>query len=385
MNAGPGRFTFIVSILFATLLMGATDYSYTLHLSKRSLYLKEPLVVTFDINQTDSSKVMFFDFEIDAGDDFFVHRLDKEVDEAYHARKERYRYLVYPLKSGTVRMRFKLLVRRGNDELLTTAFTGGRYNVKAVETDDRYEPVASEIVEVKPLPHRVDLVGRFRVERTVAKSSVESYEPLYVDVRVSGTGYAPDLDKIEWLPPVEGVKLFVDRPEKSLRYTDEGMRVEAVYRYALISQSDFKITGVSLQAFDPKGSHGYTIELEPVKVNVTPVETSPLLDEKSAPRPLEPPAESIKRFFVMSLIFAAGWISAVLTMRLRRAVSGRRNGDEEWKKSVKSARDAKELMKLLVSRDADRYRGLIERLERAAYAKEALNLKSIKREVLNEG
>ena len=384
MNAGPGRFTVIISILFATLLMGATDYRYSLHLSKSSLYLKEPLIVTFDINQTDSSKVMFFDFEIDAGDDFFVHRLDKEVDEAYHARKERYRYLVYPLKSGKVQMRFKLLVRRGNDELLTTAFTGGRYNFKAVETDDRYEPVASKIVEVKPPPLRADLIGRFRVERTVEKSGVESYEPLYVDVKVSGTGYAPDLDKIAWLPPIKGVKLFSDRPKKTLRYTGEGMSVEAEYRYALISQSDFKIPGVSLQAFDTAHKKGYKIELEPVNVNVTPVETSLILDKKSAPGPVEPPIESIKRLFIMLLIFAAGWISALLTMRVRSAVFSGRSGDYEWKNRVKSAKDAKELMKLLVSRDADGYRELIERLERAVYAKEAVNLKRIKREVLNE-
>ena len=383
MNAGPGRFTLIISILFATLLMGATDYRYSLHLSKSSLYLKEPLVVTFDINQTDSSKVMFFDFEIDAGDDFFVHRLDKEVDEAYHARKERYRYLVYPLKSGTLQMRFKLLVRRGNDELLTTAFTGGRYNVKAVETDDRYEPVASKIVEVKPLPLRADLVGRFRVERTVAKSSVESYEPLYVDVKVSGTGYAPDLDKIAWLPPIKGVKLFVDRPKKTLRYTRDGMTVEAVYRYALMSQSDFKIAGVSLQAFDTAQKKRYRIELEPVKVNVTPVETSLLLDKKSTPKPVEPPTESIKRFFIMFLIFAAGWISAVLAMRLRAVFSGRNSADE-WKKMVKSSKDARELMKLLVLKDAVGYKEQIEKLERAVYAKEAVNLKRIKKEVLNE-
>jgi len=90
-------------MLLVTLLAGATDYRYSLHLSKSSLYLKEPLVVTFDINQTDSSKVMFFDFTIEGGDDFFVHRLDKEVDEGYHARRERYSYLLYPLKSGTLR------------------------------------------------------------------------------------------------------------------------------------------------------------------------------------------------------------------------------------------------------------------------------------------
>ncbi len=383
MNAGPGRFTFIISMLFATLLMGATDYSYSLHLSKSSLYLKEPLTVTFDVNQTDSSKVMFFDFNIDAGDDFFVNRLDREVDEAYHARKERYRYLVYPLKSGTVRMRFKLLVRRGNDELLTTAFTGGRYNFKAVETDDRYEPVAPKIVEVKPLPVRASLVGRFRVERTVAKSGVESYEPLYVDVKVSGTGYAPDLDKIAWMPPIKGVKLFVDRPKKSLHYTQDGIFVEAVYRYALISQSDFKIAGVSLQAFDTAQKKGYKIELEPVKVSVTSVETSLLLDKKSAPEPVESPIESIKRFFIMFLIFAAGWTSAVLATRLR-AVFSDPSGADEWKKRVKSCKDARELMKLLVMRDADGYKEQIERLERAVYAKEGVNLKRIKKEVLNE-
>ncbi|BBG66165.1 BatD [Hydrogenimonas sp.] len=383
MNASLGRFTVILLLLFSS-MVGAADYSYSLHLSKRSLYLKEPMVVTFDINQTDSSKVMFFDFDIDAGDSFFVHRLDKDVDEAYHARRERYTYLVYPLKSGKLRMKFDLLVRRGNDELLTTAFTGGRYNVKAVETDDRHEPLPSPEIEVKPLPVDADLAGSFDVSRTLGADEVESYEPLYIDVRVRGNGYIPDLKKIDWLPPLPGVRLFSDKPKISVSYTKEGMSVDALFRYALISQRDYEIPKLHLTAYDTVRKRAYTIDLDAVKVHVKAVEASALLDKENRPPPVESPLAVIKRFLTLFLIFSAGWISAVLTLRLRRHFRAVTEKDE-WSERVKSSKDEREIMMLLLLKDADRYRDTIERLERALHKHERIDLKRIKREVLNEG
>ncbi len=381
MNAGPGRI--VLFFLMLTVALAASDYSYSLHLSKKSLFVKEPMIVTFDINQTDHSKVMFFDFSLKSGNDFFVHRLDKRVDEGYHARKERYTYLVYPLKAGKIELRFDLLVRRGNDDLLTTAFTGGRYNVKAVETDDSHEPIPAQKLEVKPLPAGTDLVGKFKVERRIKKRILHSYEPLYIDIEISGTGYAPDIEQIAWLPRVSGVRLFADKPKIVRRYTKEGIKTEALFRYALIAQKDYLIPGLHLQVFDTVQKKSYTIDEPAVKIEIEPAQTASLIDKKSLPPPIESPGTLLKQFFLSLLIFGAGWISAVLTMRIRRSRK-RKSGGNEWQNMVKSSKDARTLLKLLVMKDPKRYEPWIERLEYALYKGEKADLKEIKKEVLHE-
>lgn len=383
MNQGHGRYFFFLILLFVEALIGSTDYNYKLSLSKRSLYLKEPLVLTFEINQTDSSKVMFFDFNIVDSKDIFVHRLDKRVDEGYHARKEHYTYLIYPLKTGELSIDFKLLVRRGNDEMLTTAFTGGRYNVKAVETDDRYEAIESEKIEVKPLPVKADLVGRYTVARKVESTRVKSFEPLYIEVTVSGVGYAPDLDSIEWMPPVPGVRFFKDKPKIETRYTEEGIETKAIFGYALIGEKSYTLPKLRLQAFDTKEKKAYNIVLEALNIDVMAVKSSILLDEKSVPPPIEPPFESVKRFILYILIFAAGWISAILAMKFKTLLPSP-TLEDEWRGIVKSCSDPKDLLKLLLKKDPSRYKDYIERLERSIYEGEKIDMKALKREVLND-
>ncbi len=381
MNAGPGKIALALSILIGSLL--ASDYRYSLHISKHSLYLKEPLLVSFDINQTDPSKVMFFDFSPRAGDAFFVQRLDKRVDEGYHARKERYLYLIYPLKSGEVTLDFDLLVRRGNDDLLTTAFTGGRYNVKAVETEDRHEEIPPQKIEVKALPVKADIVGTFTLERRIEKRKVHPFEPLYIDIEVRGTGYAPDIVNRSWLPKIEGVKLFADKPKVELRYTKRGIETKALFTYAVISQKDYLVPAIHLQAFDTGKGEPYTIEEPAVKIRVEPIESGSLTDLKTLPPPAKSPVEGLKNLLFSLFIFAAGWISALLAARLRGAF-GKKGEKDEWKKMVKSTKDARSLLKLLVLKDAKRYEPWIERLEYALYKEEKIDLKAIKQEVLRE-
>ncbi|MCF6201487.1 MAG: hypothetical protein L3J42_05135 [Hydrogenimonas sp.] len=385
MNADLGR-KILALLFFAVLALsseGASDYNCKISLSKISPYLKEPFVVTFEINQTDSSKVMFFDFDVNGSDKFFVHRLDKKVDEAYHARKERYTYLLFPLKSGKLSLDFKLLVRRGNDEMLSAAFTGGRYNVKAVETDDRYEPLLSKSIVVKLLPVEADLVGSYRVSRKVETSAVETYEPLYIDVKVSGRGFLPDLDRIEWVPPIPGVKIFKDKPVVRKRFTQEGIESEVLFRYALISQKSFKLPKLHLKGFDTKKESVYSIDLQAYKIDVVPPRLSSVLDKKTLPTPVESPLYTIKSFIPYTLIFAAGWISALLALRLK-SIFPKRAGEDEWRERVKSSRDSKELLKLLLQRDASKFGDWIDRIERSCYKGEKIDLKAVKREILNE-
>ncbi len=384
MNAGPGKILLILHMLLLAAPLSALDYRYSLDISKRSLYLKEPFVVTFDINQTDSSKVMFFDFSIKNSGSFFVRRLDKQVDEGYHARKERYIYLLFPLKSGDLTIDFDLLVRRGNDELLTTAFTGGRYNVKAVETEDIHEEIPSKRVEVKNLPVDTDIVGNFKLKRHMEKTRVDSFEPLYIDIEINGTGYAPDIVDREWMPKIDGVKIFADKPKIELKYTKRGIVTKALFRYALVSEKGYRLPAIRLRAFDTLKRKIYTIDEPAVRIEVVPVDRASLIDGESSPAPLKSPLEALKSLLVYLLVFAAGWISALVAVKLKKGRLAEKESRDDWIEAVEASKDAKSLLKLLVLKDSRKFEPWIEKLEYALYGGGDIDLKEIKKEVLRE-
>ncbi|WP_457599260.1 hypothetical protein [Hydrogenimonas sp.] len=379
MNASPGRALLLVMAVAAA-LRAATDYSYALHLSKRSLFLKEPFTLTFEVNQTDPSKVMFFDFGIKNRDAFSIHRLDRVVDEGYHARKERYIYLLYPLKEGKLTIDFDLLVRRGNDEMLSSAFTGGRYNVKAVETDDRHEPIPPATVSVKPLPVAAALVGRFSMERSVDRKRLHAQEPLYLTVRLRGVGYLPDIERLAVLPPIDGVKIFADEPQIRTRLTKEGTEIDATFRYALIAKRDFRIPDLTIEAFDPESERAYRLQAPSVAIAVEAADASSLLDREESPQRVGSPYAAIERFFIYLSVFAAGWIGGLLAGRLRGIVGVKRKSDG-WKERVASCKDARMLLKLLLE-DPQRFEPWIVQLERALYTGGKIDFKRVKREVL---
>ncbi len=56
--------------------------------------------------------------------------------------------------------------------------------------------------------------------------------------------------------------------------------------------------------------------------------------------------------------------------------------ENSFREKVKSAKDIKELLKILILEDRERYGEIIEKLEKNIYQKEGIGLGEIKREIL---
>ncbi|MBI5844584.1 MAG: protein BatD [Deltaproteobacteria bacterium] len=97
------------------------------------------------------------------------------------------------------------------------------------------------------------LVGRFKVEASLAPSSVKTGEAATLTVTLKGRGNVallPDLS----LKDVEGLKIYADRPVFSKTQISEGTRGEKVLKWALIPQArgEYSIPAFSLSFFNPE-------------------------------------------------------------------------------------------------------------------------------------
>jgi len=381
MKPSPGK-TLILWLAMLGTLFGAEDYRYTLELSTQRLYEKAPLVVTFEVEQTDHSTVMFFNFTVNEEGRFRVYKLGKTVEQSYHHDKERYTYLVFPLEAGEQELHFDLLVMRTNEDVVKTSYTGGRYNVKKVETEDTHETLPPRRIEVLPLPQEAVAVGRFKMTQSVDRTQTAAHSPVYLTRRFSGIGFVPDLDRLGKIDPIDGVTIFSDKPVITENNTPSGVQTDVVFRYALMATAPFGVPSVTLQGFDPLAAKSYGITVPGITVDVTAAAPETLLDKTDAPAPRVSPLERLYDGGRCLLVFAVGFASALL---LRRVGGFRRKQrpDGEWRRAVKRSSDARALLHLLIAKDPHRYADPIGRLEAALRSGETIDLKAVKKAVLS--
>ncbi|WP_353662237.1 hypothetical protein [Hydrogenimonas sp. SS33] len=308
-------------MLFAGVGYGA-DFRYSLTLDRHEAWVKAPIVLHFNVEQTDASKVMFFDFKPLEEGSFKAIRLDKKVDNAYHHRKAQFTYLLFGLKPGTVTLKFDLLVRRTNEATIAQSTTGGRYNVKDVETQDRHEPIPPETLRLKPLPAPVDLVGDFTLQSRVSAQTTRAGRPVYLTIRLKGVGYPPRkrLIRVE----VPGVDMFEDTPKVSLRYGPKGALYDATYTYAIKADRDFLLPSLRLKAFSPAGGKLYELKSDEIAVQVLAPEKprkAPPPEPKKERSPATEWWPQVKSILFYGALFLIGYISGTLWLKIRMDVT----------------------------------------------------------------
>ncbi|BDY13818.1 hypothetical protein HCR_21300 [Hydrogenimonas cancrithermarum] len=352
-----------------------------MRLSTESATVKEPFLFTFSIEQLDRSKVMFFDIRPHQKG-FFFKRLDKNVDDTFHHRKALFTYLVYALQPYDGPLRFDLTVKQTNDKRIELSTTGGRYNVKDIETTDLHETLSTPILHITSIPKQVPLVGEFHMRVSVDKSSVSARTPVYLKIHLEGIGAMPE--PFDFTPKIEGAEIFTDDPHVTLRYSKDGVHYEATYLYALLSDRSFTVPAYRLQAWSYKKRKFYSLESTPLSVQVKTVPIRQLVDERNMPQSVFDMFEDTKEWLIYLLVFMSGYLSALLITKLRgrRRLSG---ASDIFAKEVRQAKDARALLTLLLHKDAQTYASFITDLEKAVYRGENIPFKQIKKEILRHG
>lgn len=371
-----GNIYLFFMLLFVSSLHAA-DFTYAVKIDNTEPYVKEGVLLTFDVNQTNHNIVLLFDFDLEKSEAYSFQRIDIEEVDAYHAAQIRYTYLVYPLKAGEVDIHFRLTQKATTDESVAYSFSGDRDNVKTLETKDSNIAVPPLRLKVKPLPEGTEIVGDFTVNYKVKTLKGKAYEPLPLQVRIQGKGYPPVFDKL--LPQEGNFTRFTEAPEVKSVATRKGTQSTVTYPMAVSYDTDFTLPKLDIKAFDPKSKKIYTLFVPAQHFQIEDVNSSLLLDTVNTPGASDYDWSWLQGVLNYLLVFTAGFLSAVFYRIGKQKVKVTKHTPySALKEKVKQSKDLKSLLQVLLSHDVKEFYKTIERVEKTLYGKEKTSLNVLK-------
>ena len=368
----------ILIFLLSFIVLHAEDFNYTFHVDNKSPYVKEAVLLTLDLNQTNHDVVLLFDFDLAPSDNYSFQRLNIKETDSYHNAKVHYVYLVYPLVSGDVKLHFTLTQKATTDESVAYSFSGDRDNVKGLVTTNTKVMLPPLVLPTKVLPKGTKLVGDFTLTHKVKRQQAKAYEPLPLQVTIQGLGYPPLLDSL--LPKEGNFTRFTEKPIVHSATSDKGTQSTIIYPMAFSHSESFTLNTHAIKAFNPKTEKSYKLTLPAQHFDITKVEKAHLLDKTNVPKVLEAKGEWLTwlgALFTYLLVFMAGYLSALTFKWGKRKQTLQ---DNPLKVKIQNANDERALLQILMSTDSERFKSSIEKLEASLYAHGKINFRQVKQE-----
>ncbi|MEA3491183.1 MAG: hypothetical protein U9R27_04710 [Campylobacterota bacterium] len=364
-------------ILLTSSVLYAGGFTSKFTLNKSNPYIKEAVVLTLDLEQTDSTQVMLFKFDIKESRDYEFYRLNIKEEDAYHATKVHYLYLIYPLRSGDVTIDFDLTQMVTTDEKVAFSFSGDRDNIRGLNKTDipiKLKPIK---LKVKALPKNTALVGDFDLTTTIKSHTAKVYEPIHLSISIKGEGYTSILPNI--IPEGDQYRRFMEKPTIHSTRSQKGTKSTLTYPIALSAKESFDLASIKINAFDPKSEKSYELIIPKQHFEITKPDPGSMIDKIDSPPPLYTDWGWLTTLLGYMIVFIAGFLSA-------KSINWRAKPKEELpqetiRDQIKSIDDPKELLALLIATESRDYRSTIEKLESSIYGERKISLKRIKREL----
>jgi len=366
---------FIISLLS---FLQAEDFTYDLNVSKQHPYVKESILLTFDVKQTNHDIVLLFDFDLVKSKSYSYQRVDIQETGKSHALHIRYDYLVYPLHDGEIDIQFKLRKKVTTDDSVAYSFSGDRDNVKGLITKNYDVNLSPFTLDVKPLPKETLLVGNFTLDYTLKKTKAHAYEALPFNLTLKGEGYPPLLDQI--FPKDINFTLFTEKPQINTLSSRQGTHSTVNYAMALSHNKDFMLPAISLKAFNPHSQKTYTLHIPQQIFKITDINKTTLVDKTDIPPLLKEDWNWIKTLFLYLIIFISGYLTATSIQWKRKP--RKKETIHPLMEKIKLATNEKDLLQILMADNSQHFSHCIKTLEDSLYANGKISLRKVKKEAL---
>ena len=369
------RYLRLCFLILGFTLLQAEDFTYTFNVNNQTPYVKEPVVITFDLQQTNHDVVLLFNFTLAKSKNYTFQRLDIQETDSYHNAKIQYVYLLYPLTSGDINVTFELLKKVTTDDSVAYSFSGDRDNVKGLVTTDTQIILPPLQLQVKPLPKGTQLVGDFSLTHTLKKHQADAYEPLPFQVSIQGSGYPPLLDSL--LPKEGNFTQFTEKPIVRSSITTQGSQNTVTYPMALSHSESFTLPSIILKAFNPKTEKSYMLTVPSQHFDIKKVAVNTLVDPIDAPALFKEDWSWLSTLLGYIVVFAAGYLTA-LSWKWKKKSSAKVR--DPLIQKIQNCKDEKALLQVLIATDSQRFTSSIEKLETSLYRNGKINLNKVKQE-----
>ena len=369
------RFCSLVILLLLSAVLSAEDFTAHIETDNHTPYVKEAVLLSVDFNQTNPLPVLLFQFKVLPSKAYRIHQIYARHDDTLHHTHHHNLYEIYPLRAGDINITFSLVKRVTNDEKVRYFASGDRDDFKKLDTTDYPVSLPPVQLHVKPLPKGTQLVGDFKLDYTLKKRQADAYEPIPLKVTITGDGYPPVLFRI--IKPNQDFTLFSEKPITHIRHSQKGTHSTVIYPMAVSAARSFTLPETTLQAFNPKTAHSYTLTIPAEEISVTPVDKTALVDNVDNPKPLRVNWAWLYPLLGYLSAFIAGFATAWL-MKQRRTQT--RTQTHPLKAKIDACADEKALLALLMAQGDKRFESIIGKLEASLYGNQKQTLKSLKQE-----
>ena len=377
------RGSLLIVWLLLVVTLTAEDFTYRIAPAKTDPYLKEPVLLRVDLNQTNPAVVLLFQFQVNPSSDYAVRPLYARHNDTLHHTRLSNLYEIYPLRTGDINITFSLTKRVTNDAKVRYFSSGDRDDFKKLETEDFPIALPPLKLHVRPLPKGTELVGDFTLRYEIKRHHTQAYTPIPVTITLSGRGYPPTITRL--LPQRSGYRLFAEKPRIEQFSTPQGSQIKAHYVYALTAKDSFDLPEIKIRAFNPFTARPYTLKIPRQHFEIEGVDRESLVDTADTPRPLGFDTAWLWQLLGYLTAFAAGVVSAILWQKTGdRHPYRTKTARDPLLPKIEDAKDAKTLLKLLIASNDPQYREAVNRLEAHLYRGEALKLQSLKAQLVKQ-
>jgi len=341
-------------------------------------YVKEAIILNFEVNQTNKDVVLLFNFTLKKSPNYTFERLDIDENDDYHNLNIKYTYLIYPLKKGDINIDFDLLKKVTNDASIAYSFSGDRDNIKILESKNTQINLKPLTLHIKALPKGTQIVGDFNLSYNIPKHEVKAYEPLPFSVSIKGKGYPPLLSSV--LKQKGRFRVFSEEPNLQSKSTLKGTYNEIKYTMALSHIKDFILNPIEIKAFNPLNKQSYTLSIAKQNFHIIAQDSKMLIDKIDNPKALKLDLTKVKQLLTYIIIFLAGYITALVVKSKDFSLS--KNKVNPIAEKIEACETKKDLLQVLISLDNKKLEALIEKIEKSLYNKEKISLKSLKKKAI---
>ncbi len=276
MRPNLGSLLAAVLLFLASAVYANEPYTWSLKADKSSVYVNEAIAIEYTCYFQDQAYLHVIELNI-AGENDEYRLLSQGVVETIHdgKRRDTFRYVLFPKKAGQKEFSFKVLMRKTTKDSIENSVIG-RDNVEDYEFND--QEVLLPLLSLEVLGHQEKMTGYFSMDVTLDKSEVKAYEPVHLDLKISGEGDFDQMQDFQLL--IDGVKIFSEPGEKHYRLTSDGFKGEWEQKFSLVSDRDFTIKPLELSYFDISKKERVVLRSETFDVNVKQAYTkAELLDD----------------------------------------------------------------------------------------------------------
>ncbi len=222
-----------------------SKFTFEVKVDKKEAYVGEPIKYTILFKRAIKEDVLDIEYSQINFPNFWSKQVGKENayrEDSYIVHK--LNFILFPQKAGKIKIapsKLRVATPKRSRDIFG-------FWVKSPHWRTIFSNELS--FNIKPIPDNINLVGDFKIEADIDKSSVKENDPINLTLKISGIGNFDALE--EFNLNLDGAIVYADKSQKNYKFVGDDYSGNYSKKFALIAEKNFIIPSFTLKYFDLK-------------------------------------------------------------------------------------------------------------------------------------